>query len=495
MNTVKATQTPGADRSGDRQLTGNLGTFSLIFMVIAAAAPLTVIGGTVPISFTIGNGLGIPAMFLIATGVLLLFAVGLLALSIRLPQAGAFFSFIAHGLGRKPGLAGAYLAILCYSTIQAVVFILLGNTISSTFAAAGAPNIPYWLFALIGIAAVGILGYRHIELSSKVLFVALGSELLIGIVLVIAVLVIGGPEGVSFSSFSISEIFSGSPGIGLMFAIAGFIGFESAVIFRNEVRDPNRSIPRATYAAVLIIGLYYALLSWIQIIAIGPSKILAAAGADPAGLLGQVVDIFLGPVGSMVTVILMITSMFAAALSLHNILARYFYNLGNTGLLPKSLGAVHPKHHSPHRAAVLQVSVAAVIIIVIAVAGFNPDQMVSWLAGMGTIAITLLMAATCIAAIVYLRRYKASINMWKRLIAPALGFAGLTFSVVLIVAYFPTLVGDVDSEGNQFWGAASIATLCLVALAPIIGWVQAVRVKHRSPEVYTNITERIETDG
>ncbi|MBU3994697.1 MAG: amino acid transporter, partial [Actinobacteria bacterium] len=115
------TQAPGATDVQSRKLSGNLGTFSLMFMVIAAAAPLTVVGGTVPISFLLGNGLGVPAMFLVATVILLFFAVGLLAISKRLPNAGAFFSFIAHGIGRAPGLSAAYLAVLTYTTIQAAV--------------------------------------------------------------------------------------------------------------------------------------------------------------------------------------------------------------------------------------------------------------------------------------------------------------------------------------------------------------------------------------
>lgn len=481
--------------SDQRQLSGNLGTIPLAFMVIAAAAPLTVVGGTVPISFTVGNGLGIPAMFLVATVILLLFAVGLLAISKRLPKAGAFFSFIAHGLGRKPGLAGAYLALLCYTTIQAAVFLLLGSTISSSVVAIGGPDVSYWVFALVGIAAVGILGYRHIELSSKVLFVALGAELLLGVILVIAVLLIGGPEGASFSSFSLAEILSGSPGIGLMFAIAGFIGFESAVIYRNEVRNPNQTIPRATYVAAIIIGIYYALLSWIQIIALGPSEILDAAAANPAGLLGRITDIYLGPVGSIIAVILMIGSMFAAVLSLHNILARYFHNLSHTGLLPKGLGDVHPQHHSPHKAAVVQVTTAAIIIIVIAITGVSPDLALAWLTGMGTVAITVLMAVTCISAMVYLRRNKTGTNIWESLIAPGLGFVGLALSAVLIIAFFPMLVGDVDGEGKQYWGMASFITLSIVILVPIIGWVQGIGLNHRSQEIYINITERIESEA
>jgi amino acid transporter len=280
-----------------------------------------------------------------------------------------------------------------------------------------------------------------------------------------------------------------------MFAIAGFIGFESAVVYRNEVRDPNRTIPRATYLAALIIGVFYALLSWIQIIAVGENSILEVAGADPSGLLATITDAFLGPIGSVLAVILMIGSMFAAVLSLHNILSRYFHNMSNTGLLPRSLGEVHEKHHSPHRAAVVQVTIAAIITLIIVVTSVDPNLALSWLTGMGTVAITVLMAVTCIAAIVFLRRSKSSSSLWESLIAPGLGFLGLALSAALIIAYFPMLVGDVTAEGAQFWGVASFITLGIVVLAPVIGWIQAAKLKRSAPEVYAHITERIESEA
>ena len=62
---------PAAEHSG--RLTGHLGTGSVVFMVIAAAAPLTVIAGNVPLSVANGNGAGAPVGFRDAAVVLLLF--------------------------------------------------------------------------------------------------------------------------------------------------------------------------------------------------------------------------------------------------------------------------------------------------------------------------------------------------------------------------------------------------------------------------------------
>ncbi len=60
----------------------------------------------------------------------------------------------------------------------------------------------------------------------------------------LAVVAKGGSdtEGFSTGVFQPDTLTSGAPGIGLMFAIAGFIGFEATAVFRDEARDPDRTI-------------------------------------------------------------------------------------------------------------------------------------------------------------------------------------------------------------------------------------------------------------
>ena len=64
-----------------RKLRGNLGVASIVFMVVAAAAPLGVIGGVVPLGIASGNGVGFPATFIVATVILLFFSVGFTAMT------------------------------------------------------------------------------------------------------------------------------------------------------------------------------------------------------------------------------------------------------------------------------------------------------------------------------------------------------------------------------------------------------------------------------
>ena len=85
------------------------------------------------------------------------------------------------------------------------------------------------MWTLVVIAIIAVLGYRHIELSGKVLGVLLIAE--VAIVLVFNAVVIGRGEHLSTAFLNPGDVVSGSLGIAIMFAIASFIGFEATAVF------------------------------------------------------------------------------------------------------------------------------------------------------------------------------------------------------------------------------------------------------------------------
>ncbi|MEX0150861.1 APC family permease [Microbacterium sp. LMI1-1-1.1] len=482
----------GVAASAKRTLQGSLGVTAIVFMVVAAASPLTVVGGAAPLGILIGNGAGFPTLYAVSAVILLLFAVGLAAMTRHVPRPGAFFTYIGYGLGRPSGLAAAWTAMLTYTTIQISVYGYIGYLLSITVVSLGGPALGWWLYALAVVGLVGILGYRHIDLSSKVLGVLLVAEVGIVLVLVAAVVVNGGPEGLSAAPFEPANVLSGSPGVGLMFAIAAFIGFEATAIFRDEARDPDRTIPRATYGAVIGIGVFYTLASWGLVMAWGPEGVLAAAAEDPGTLMLRTVAIYLGTAGEIIVNVLLLTSMFACVLSFHNVLTRYQHAMSGAGVLPDRLGGVHARHLSPHVSSIVQTATAAVLTVVFAVLNLDPLlQVFTWFAGVATLAIAVLMAATSVAVIVYFRRTRADRRVWNTVIAPALGFAGLAVSAVIIVAYFPVMVGDMDADGAPVFGAVSWALLALVVVFPALGYAQAAWIRRRRPAAYAKLTDTI----
>lgn len=475
-----------------RSLQGSLGVTAIVFMVVAAASPLTVVGGAAPLGILLGNGVGFPSLYAISGIVLLLFSVGVAAISRHVAKPGAFFTYVGYGMGRPMGLAAAWLAMLTYTTIQISVFGYIGFVLGFTVESLGGPALPWYLYSLVAIALVGILGYRHIELSSKVLSVLLVLEVGIVLVMVAAVVFTGGDQGLSAEPFYPSNIVSGSPGIGLMFAIAAFIGFEATAIFRDEAKDPAKTIPRATYAAVIGIGVFYTLAAWGMVMAWGPDNVVAVAAEDPGSMIIATMSRYLGVVGEVGVNVLLITAMFACVLSFHNVITRYQHSMANAGVLPDRVGHVHTKHLSPHVSSLVQTATAVVLTVLFAVFNLDPVlQVFTWFAGVATLAIAILMALTSAAIIAYFARTKKDKRVWNTVIAPALGFVGLVLSAILIAANFPMLVGDVDADGNQVFGLVSGFLLFLIVAFPVFGYVQALWIKAKHPEAFAKLTDNI----
>jgi len=449
------------------RLTGRLGPGAIVFMVVAAAAPLTVIAGSVPIGIAAGNGAGYPAMYVVSAVVLAFFAVGFTAMTRHVPNAGAFYSYIGTGLGRGAGLGSALVALVSYVTVQGAVYGYVGFLLGDLVTRYGGPSLPWWLWTFVVLAVTGLLGYRRIELSSKVLGVLLVAE--VGIVLVLDAAVIGqggGAEGLSSALVQPGEILSGAPGIGLMFAIAGFIGFEATAIFRDEARDPERTIPRATYLALAIIGVFYTLSAWAIVSAWGDSSIVAAAAADPGGIVVNTAAEYVGTVAADIMQVLFVTSLFAAILSFHNVLSRYAFSLGNTGVLPVACGRSHPKHASPHIASLITTAVGGLLMAVCAIAGLDPVlEIFTWLAGIASVGIVVLMLLACVAVIVFFRRTGLDRRPWHSLVAPGLGAVGLALILVLLVKNLPLLMGGSTPLG--------VGAGVLLAVALAAGWLLA----------------------
>ena len=470
--------------SAERSLKGNLGAGEIVFMVVAAAAPLTVIGGGTPIGILIGNGAGFPFNFVACAAILLIFSVGLSTMSRTVPKPGAFFTYIGYGLGRPAGVGAAWVALLCYTTVQVAVYGYLGYSLGADVAALGGPAIPWWGYSLVMIAVVGMLGYRDIQLSAKVLAVFLLLEIGITLVLSGGVMLRGGAEGLSLAPFAPSAWMSGSPGIGLMMAMAGFIGFEATAVFRDEARDPDRTIPRATYMAVIVIGVLYSFASWAPVMAWGPSNIVAAAAADPGTMLLRTATEYMGVVGAVVIQGLLLTSLFACVLSFHNVLTRYQHAMGNVGLLHRSVSVVHSVHGSPARSSLIQTATAGLVLIFFTVLGWDPVmQIFSWLSGIATISIVVLMALTSIAVVAHFTRYGLPGSRWATKVAPLIAALCLIGVAGTIVLYFPDLVGG-------GWGLA-LVLLATVPLFMAIGVVQALRIRRATPEVYASIIDSI----
>jgi amino acid transporter len=444
-----------------------VGMASVIFMVLATAAPITAMTGNLPIAIGSGNGAGTPGAFLFATAVLAVFTVGYSAMARHVTATGAFYGFITRGLGRAAGLGAGLMATLAYMVFEGSLIGIFSSFFKTDVENFGGPKISWIVYALAGIAVIAALGYFEISISGKVLGVFLIGEVLILSALGLSVLFHGGgPAGLQVGSLNPGHAFTavagGSAAIGLFFAFWSWVGFETTAVYGEESRNPTRIIPRATLIVVIGLGLFYTFISWMTIAGNGPEQAIAVSN----GSTGNAFDLFFGITQKFIGVwakdvymVLTVTGSFACALAFHNSASRYLYAFGRDELHPavSPLGRTHPKHKSPHVASILQ----SVVTLAITLGFFwfqrptkgAPDVPYYFefglLAIMGTMAILMVQAICSISVIWYFHITKheagspvlATRKWWRTLLAPAVGALGMVYVVYLLFSHLSFAAG------------------------------------------------------
>lgn len=433
-----------------------LGVTGIVFMVIAAAAPITVVGANFPIIFTVSDSVGAPLMIAAAAVILLLFSVGFAWMSPRIPDAGAFYSYVHHGLGTRTGLGTAAVALLSYILLTVSMTCYLGVQAGNLLALWTGIDLPWWLISAIMLLVVGYLGFHDIELSAKVLGLVLILEVIAVVAIDLGVLFSGNE--LATRPFSPSEAMSGAPGLGLLFAFLGFFGFEATAVFRNEAKDPERTIPRATFLAVSIIGVLYFVSSWLVISGLGVDNAVAIAQENPDTAVIALAGDVVAPIMADVVQVLIVTSMFACMLAFHNIVTRYLFTLGQRGILPHSLAVVHTAHRAPSRASLCVSGITTLIVAVSAVAQLDPVlQIYTWYSGAGAVGVIFMMALTSAAILSFAEKYRvhsASRASAGILVATALGGVGLLLVLGISLWNFPFLVDGTTAA--IIWGSVLI---------------------------------------
>ena len=187
-----------------------------------------------------------------------------------------------------------------------------------------------------------------------------------------------------------------------------FNGFEATAIYRDEVKRPSITIPRATFLAVAFLGIFYAISAFALILSTGTSNAVAAAQADPTAMMPDALLRYFGAFANQVIAILLVTSFFASGLSLQNILSRYTHSLAVDGIFPQvDLGSPCEAWVSASRRSGSRCCLCCLVLLILVLSGGDANSLYAAAAGVAFYGMLLLLCLTAVAIIVYFRRNKS----------------------------------------------------------------------------------------
>ncbi|WP_409187002.1 APC family permease [Amycolatopsis sp. VS8301801F10] len=207
---------------------------------------------------------------------------------------------------------------------------------------------------------------------------------------------------------------------------------------RGSARFGAKRPPRHIHAVITI---FYGFTSWVAVGTVGEDRLREVAGKELGELFFRLSTQYVHPLLTEAMMVMLVTSLFASLLALHNAASRYMYALGRERILPSALGKAHVRHQAPSRVSQVQ-SAASLVVGAFAAAGADPFlNLANTMLGLGTIGVMALQATASFAVAGFFLR-RPDRHWWRTTLAPLLGGLGLLTATVLVVVNYPTLTGS-----------------------------------------------------
>ena len=305
----------------------------------ATAVGLVVAGSTM-VSLLTGYGLGGQAFTVaaFAAGVVsILIAFSYAELANMLPGAGMIGDYTAPALGRLLaifGVIGGYIVLV--GAVGNVEALIAGEALHGVWAAI--PVLPVALLLPVLLVVVNLLG---VEAFGRVQVVL--TTVMIGVLVVlgaIGFLGIGG--GARLPEVALNPSGWGNVAQLMALGIYLYVGIEYVCPMSEEIRRPERNIPRAMILGIVVIFVADALFGAASLLYVDHERL---AGSDIPYILGAE-----GIAGRTGLVAIVVATVFASASSLDSNLAavpRMLYGLAREGMIPRVFGYVHPRFRTP----------------------------------------------------------------------------------------------------------------------------------------------------
>jgi glutamate:GABA antiporter len=361
MATPSATSASSSNPGGSNSLVRALGVSDLTWLYLVAVVNLNV----VPV-IAVG---GPKVLWLLAATILLFFVpqgIGVIELAEHMPGEGGLYLWTKESYGDFHG----FLCGWCYWMtnmffVPSLLFFVAGVTTYIVGGSAAAKiNDSRVFFFLLPVSLLWITVFANVRGLGVGKWVnnigGIGALVIGAALMIMGAIVVAEHRGM----LHWKEIAPGSPGT-LPFSAFGVIclalvGMELGPIMGDEVRDPRKTIPRSvavggTLCALMYVGCTVALLT-----AVPQSKMAVVQG------LLQAVDTMSASFGLgwilLPLAVLMAASIAGSTSAWVSGSARILFVCGLDRYLPKALGKIHPRHHSPHVALIMFGFLATAII-------------------------------------------------------------------------------------------------------------------------------------
>ena len=289
----------------------------------------------------------------------LLGAIALAELGTMIPKSGGQYVFSRYALGEYAGFIVGWSDWISTCGSTAAVSLVIGQFSGVLFPRLAGRPIEIAVIIAIGFA---ILQWRGIVLGSQVQNFTSLLKALAFLVLIGAAFLFGGHTtanngGGSQATIGGAAISLAAVMIALQSVIYTYDGWAGVIYFSEEVRDPNKDVPRSLFGGILLIAGIYLLVNVALLYVLG---ITGIAGQDFAA--GTAAHAIFGSAGETTLISLTIVSMLSGINAYHLMATRVLFAMSRDGLFLNSAAKVN-KGGTPTVALFISAAVAVMFIV------------------------------------------------------------------------------------------------------------------------------------
>ncbi|XVQ84442.1 APC family permease [Microbispora siamensis] len=416
-------------------------------------------------------GKAVPLVFVLGLVGVALVGYGFWRLTQHFNHAGSVYALAGATIGPRAGFFGGIALLGTYLFFLACTLAATGVFAHAFLQALGVDNTGPWIvFALLAAVGVGFTNSRDTRITARTLLIIEGFGILA--MLVLAAVIVAGSGGATESgqapSLDLSTFTAGGTGFGAImtatvFAFLSWAGFEACASLGEETADPKRNIPRALVGSVVLTGLLYIVMMFVETIGFGTDAAGVDAFAGAESPLSTLSTRYIGTWFALVIAFTAVASAFASSLSSSAASARMLFALARDGFGPKAFARVDPATGSPRVALVAVVTVALLLDVVVWAAGTGAFDAYYWFATLGVLCVLVAYAVAGVGVIAFTFSGRSAIHRWEAVL-PTVGIA------YLLYVFYEQSSGQ-DAPYSYFpWiaGAWCLAGVVVIFAAPAL---------------------------
>ncbi|MBC7760894.1 MAG: APC family permease [Candidatus Saccharibacteria bacterium] len=467
---VGPTESGGANEP--KKLRRNLNVWEAIGVSIALMAP-AMAANINPQGGASVVGRAVPLSFVLATISALLIAYSFSRLSQRFNHAGSVYGFVGATMGPRSGIFAGWLLAAAYALFGVYTALAAGRFVTDEIRALGiwksAPDWFSFVFALVALGIVWFFATRSAQGGTRLMLVVEGVTVLLILIVTVVILskLLSGsaPAGQTFD-LSVFTIPGGSDVsnvfLGVVFGFLSFAGFEGAATLGEETKNPRRDVPRAILGTVIFGGLFFIVVTAVEVMGFGTGTKGVASFVASSSLMGDLGTAYVGAwIGNIITIGAAVSAT-SCALACTVGASRLVFAMSRDGAGPKQLSVVSQKHQVPVRAVGVLVLFVAVFFLIgglvfralpfdVAVVGGTAGTLILlvayFMANLGAIKLLFFSG-------------QHTVSRWE-IVIPILGLIVLGYTMFRNVYPFP--VGAAWWGPGIFLGLAGLALLWVLA--------------------------------